>query len=204
MKNFITAFIGTALLFTAPVFADLEVPGEANPILSQSTMKAGSLNLEIVKKIEQKTVSLQVKTADGKSFWSSTPLGDQEKLFVVDDKAESLTVKDLTGDGIPEIITAAMTSESGSALYVFRLDEKAGSFTAMDFKYKDADLVRDFAVSDMYQKSGYDFVINKENQIQVLGKIYSEKDGPKPGFYFFSLEGQSFICKKIEPVPEEN
>jgi len=201
MKKIISAILGTALIFSAPAFADLEVPGETNPVLAQEAFKAGDLNLKIVKKIEHKTVTLQVKTAEGKDFWLSAPLGDQEKLFIVDDAAVSLKAKDLTGDGVPEIIVAAMTGEMSSALYVFKFDEAAKTFSPMNFKYKDADLERDFVVSDMYQKSGHDLVITKDNQIQALGKIYSEKDAPAPGFYFFSLSGESFICDKIEPVP---
>lgn len=204
MKKIFSAILGTAMLFSAPVFADLEVPGETNPVLARETFKTGNLNLEIVKKIEHKTVTLQVKTAEGKDFWASAPLGDQEKLFIIDDAAASLKARDLTGDGVPEIIVAAMTSEMGSALYVFKLDEAAKGFTAMNFKYKDADLVRDFVVSDMYQKSGHDLVVTKDNQIQALGKIYSEENGPTPGFYFFGLAGESFICSKVEPVPGGN
>lgn len=50
MKKIFSAILGTAMLFSAPVFADLEVPGETNPVLARETFKTGNLNLEIVKK----------------------------------------------------------------------------------------------------------------------------------------------------------
>lgn len=201
MKRLILGLICSASLLVTPVFADLEVPGEDNPILATSTINLGGADYMVSKRIENSTVTLKVQGAKGETLWTSAPLGDQEKLFMVDDQAVSIAAKDLTGDGIPELLTAAMTGESSSAFYVFKFDAEKKQFTGMDFKYEKAELTRDFMVSDMYQANGADITVMPENKIRALGKIYDEKSGPIAGFYYFKHTDGAFLCSEIVPVP---
>lgn len=199
----LSSIFAAALMYTAPVFADLEVPGEANPVLSENSIVLNKAKFSVIKRIDQGTVTLKVLGADGKEMWASLPLGEQEKLFIIDGAASPLTVKDLTGDGVPEIITAAMTGPETSALYVFKYDAAGKKFVGMNFKYEKEQLSRDFMVSDMYQKNGEDIVFMPENQVRALGKIFNEDAGPTAGFYFFKLAGDEFVCTEITPVPTD-
>lgn len=199
----LSSLFAAALIYTAPVFADLEVPGEANPVLSENSIVLNEAKFNVVKRIDKGTVTLKVLGVDGKEMWASLPLGEQEKLFIIDGAASPLTVKDLTGDGVPEIITAAMTGPETSALYVFKYDGEGKKFVGMNFKYEKEQMSRDFMVSDMYQKNGEDIVFMPENQIRALGKIFNEDAGPTAGFYFFKLTGDEFVCSEITPVPTD-
>lgn len=199
----LSSLFAAALMYTIPVFADLEVPGEANPVLSENSIVLNNAKFSVIKRIDQGTVTLKVLGVDGKEMWASLPLGEQEKLFIIDGAASPLTVKDLTGDGVPEIITAAMTGPETSALYVFKYDAAGKKFVGMNFKYEKEQLSRDFMVSDMYQKNGEDIVFMPENQVRALGKIFNEDAGPTAGFYFFKLTGDEFVCSEIIPVPTD-
>jgi hypothetical protein len=203
MKRTLASVFCTTLLLVAPAFADLALPGESNPILSENSMSFDSSQFNIVKRIDNNTVTIKVFSRDGKEIWASAPLGEQEKLFIVDDAATALAVKDITGDGKPELITAAMTGPESSALYVFQFDAASAKFNPMNFKYEKENLTRDFVVSDMYQKDGQDFVVAADNQIRVLGRIYSEEAAPVAGFYTFQLAGSDFVCSNVTPVPVE-
>ncbi len=204
MKRIFASLFCTALLFTTPSFADLVVPGENTPVLSENSAAFNEAKFNIVKRIDNGSVTLKVFTADGKEFWTSSPLGEQEKKFVVDGAASPLAIKDLTGDGVPELITAAMTGLDSSALYVFKFDGQNKTFTPMNFKYEKENLSRDFLVSDMYQENGEDLFFLPENKIRALGKIYSEGDAPVPGFYVFSLKDNEFVCSEVTPVPVDD
>ncbi|HNX75805.1 MAG TPA: hypothetical protein PLM07_20860 [Candidatus Rifleibacterium sp.] len=203
MKRILASLFCTAIMFSSPVWADLVVPGENNPVLSENSLLLNNAKFNVVKRIDKGTVTLKVFNSDGKEFWSSNALGEQEKLFTIDGAAAPLACKDLTGDGVPEIVTAAMTGPDSSALYVFKYDGESKSFTAMNFKYEKENLTRDFLVSDMYQKDGQDLVLLPENKIRALGKIYAEDAAPVPGFYTFSLNESQFLCSEISPVPTD-
>lgn len=201
MKRILASLFCTAIIFSAPAFGDLVQPGEDNPVLSENSILLNEAKFNVVKRIDKGTVTLKVFTVEGKEMWVSSPLGEQEKLFTIDGAASPLAVKDLTGDGVPELITAAMTGPESSALYVFKYDSEGKKFAAMNFKYEKEELTRDFLVSDMYQKNGEDLVFMPENKIRALGKIYSEENGPSAGFYFFTLKNNEFVCSEITPVP---
>lgn len=201
MKRILASLFCTAIFFSAAAYADLVQPGENNPVLSENSILLNAAEFKVMKRIDKGTVTLKVFAAGGKEIWASEPLGEQEKLFTIDGTATPLAVKDVTGDGVPELITAAMTGPDSSALYVFKYDSENQKFAAMNFKYEKEDLTRDFLVSDMYQQDGQDLVFMPENKIQVLGKIFSEEAAPAAGFYFFELKDNNFVCSVITPVP---
>ncbi|MDD3147937.1 MAG: hypothetical protein PHD82_11580 [Candidatus Riflebacteria bacterium] len=201
MKRILASLFCTAMLLSAPVFADLALPGEDNPVLSENSIVLNQSKYNVVKRIDSGTVTLKVFTTEGKEMWVSAPLGEQEKLFTLEGAASPLAIKDLTGDGVPELVTAAMTGPESSALYVFKFDNDSQKFTAMNFRYEKENLSRDFLVSDMYQKDGQDLVFMPENKVRALGRIYSEETGPTAGFYFFELKENEFVCTEVAPVP---
>lgn len=203
MKRILFVLFSAIALFSAPVFADLEVPGEDNPVLSSNTFSLKDARYNVVKRIDNNSVTIKAFTSAGEQFWASEPLGEQEKMFILDGNATNLAIKDLDSDGTPELITAAMTGPDSSALYVFKFDAEAKKFAPMNFKYEKEDLARDFMVSDMYQENGQDIEFMPENTIRALGKIYAvnAETPPVAGFYYFKLASDSFVCSKVEPVP---
>lgn len=201
MKKAITTSILAVLLLISPVFADLEVPGEVNPVLAENEFTLNGQNCVAQKNIKQGLVSISVRTKEGKPIWTSEILGEQEKFFIIDKNATSLAIKDLNGDKVPEIITAAMTGPDRSALYVYKYEPKENKFVPMQFKHEKQKVYRDFMVSDMYQKDGQDLVFMGDNKVRALGKIYSEQSAPIAGFYYFELVGNDFVSTEIVPVP---
>jgi hypothetical protein len=200
MKSILQIFLLVSLLVVSPVFADLAIPGEENPILAEKTFKVNNQTFKVLKEYKDNSVSLSITTTTGKTIASKPDLGEQEKLFIFAGKATSLAVKDLNGDKVPEIITAAMLGTDRSALYVFSFDAQSKKLSPMSFSYKKQNLSRDFLVADMYQQNGQDIVFVAENHIRALGKIYKPA-GPIAGFYDFKLSNDDFVCVKISPVP---
>ena len=76
----LSSLFAAALMCTAPVFADLEVPGETNPVLSENSIVLNEAKFSVIKRIDQGTVTVKVLGVDGKEMWASLPLGEQEKL----------------------------------------------------------------------------------------------------------------------------
>lgn len=187
--------------FSYNLFADLALPGELEPKLIEKEFTLKNKQFKVIKRIFKQEVMLKVVDGSGKLFWKSGKIGDQEKLFQIGNKSESLVVKDLNGDNIPEIITAAMTGPGRSNLQVFKLVKNGKRFKPVKFEHKKQKLIRSFAISDIYQKDGQDFVFTSDKELRVLGKIYVADSAPKYGFYYFKLEKNGFVCSKIEPVP---
>ncbi len=200
MKRILQIFLLVSLLAFSPAFADLAIPGEENPLLAEQTLKVNNQSFKVVKEYKNNSVSLSIITMAGKTIASNPDLGEQEKLFIFAGKASSLVVKDLNGDKVPEIITAAMLGTDRSALYVFSFDAKSKKLSPMSFSYKKQKLSRDFLVADMYQQNGQDIVFVGDDRIRALGKIYKPA-GPIAGFYDFKLAEDGFVCVKISPVP---
>lgn len=200
MKNILQILLLVSLLIVSPVFADLAIPGEENPTLAEEALKINNQTFKVLKEYKDNSVSLSITTAAGKTIASHADLGEQEKLFIFAGKATSLVVKDLNGDKVPEIITAAMLGTDRSALYVFSFDVQSKKLSPMPFSYKKQNLTRDFLVADMYQQNGQDLVFVDDKRIRALGKIYKPA-GPIAGFYDFKLSKNGFVCEKISPVP---
>ena len=145
-------------------------------------------------------VGIVVTTKDGRKVLDLDYMGAEEKLFTLVDKPKSIAIKDLTGDGIPEVIATAYYGPA-SALYVFKYNEKMKKFAPMKFiDSKDAEMNRDFMVSDMPQANGLDMTILANNQLRSLGKIYPTKLGgkTKAGYYYFEARKDNFKLIKTE------
>lgn len=184
--------------------ADLEVPGERDPLLAETAFSQAGSDYSIVKEFRNSQVLLKVVGKDGKEIAVSPNLGEQEKLFIFAGQPVSLKIVDLDKNKVPEIICAAMTGPDRSSLYVFNFDQQKSKLVPLKFVYEKENLIRDFLVSDLYQQDGQDLVFLADNQIRVLGKIYRENAAPVVGFYFFEFFLDRYVCTKIIPVPQDD
>lgn len=160
-------------------------------LLAKSSFKidrAGEI-LNVIKFKMNEEVGITITNVLGEKLLDFSSLGVKEKLFTIDNKVKSLLIKDLTGDGIPEVVTTAYYGPA-SALYVFKYDEKSNEFVPIKFIYNnDVKMNKDYMVSDMPQDNGFDMTVLKNNQLRALGKIYPSDLGEKikVGYYYFKL-----------------
>lgn len=156
---------------------------------------------KVIRNIEQENVSIKVVDSNSKEVWNSIALGFAPWNFKLNDKVTSLEIEDIDGDNIPEIITACITGDVQSALYIFKYDSSQKTFKAMNFGYvKYKDFVRDFMVSDIPLPNGENMVFENKTKIRCLGKIYSEEDGASPGYYYFELQKGEFMAGDAVPA----
>ena len=162
-----------------------------------------SPDVQVVKAKEGKSIRLVIQDAAGKKLFESEELGSEEKMFTLNGKATSLALHDLTGDGIPEVITAAFYGPRASGLYVFSYDPAAKKFIPIPCTYPKQDLTRDLLVSDLQREDGSDIVIGADGTVTMLGLVYPEKEGqePIPAAYTFGFKDGRFIHQKTEPLP---
>ena len=193
------------MLVPMSVFAGLAMPGEFSPILASESFELNGQKMAVEKRIDAMAVALRVTDTDGKVIFTSETLGSEEKLFVIDRKAVSLAVKDLNGDNSPELITAAFYGPTASGLYVFSYDAASKQFKPLQFVHPEADLTRDFMVSDIRQANGEDLLFLDNDVLRSLGMIYSadpEVD-PVAGFYFYKFIDGAFKFVESKPVPAD-
>ena len=159
---------------------------------------------KIVRDIEDDNLAIKVVDKNSKEIWASIPLGYSPWNFKLNDKVSSLEIEDIDGDNVPEIITACVTGDIQSCLYVFKYDSAKKSFTAMNFGYvKYKDMIRDFMVSDIPLPNGENMVFETTSKIRCLGKHYTE-DGPVPAYYYFELKNGEYMADDPVPVKIEN
>ncbi len=203
MKRLFTILIIGALIVSTH-FALAAKQSDDKQILSSAvfTIKDSGENLSVEKYKANNNVGIRISSKSGESLLDMNEIGIEDKFFTVGDDKTSLTVKDVTGDGVPEVITAAYYGPS-SALYVFKFDAAKRKFLPMKFiDSKDASMHRDFMVSDMPQDNGQDMTVLADNSLRALGKIYPTKAGQKAsaGLYFFKHEKGAFKLLKTEKI----
>jgi hypothetical protein len=196
--------IAVFLLTISMANADLALPGEFEPVLAKAVFRHRGVRLSIEKVYdkEARTVTLRASNFSGENVWTSESLGEEEKLVTVMNRPTSLMVRDIDGDGINEIIAAAKTGLDSSALYVFKYDAEKQTFVPMDFTYEKEKFSRHFLVSDILQENNKDIIITQKGNIRATGKIYTEDQGPIPGFYYFEANQGEYVCKLVETQEE--
>ncbi|NLI77455.1 MAG: hypothetical protein GX442_13565 [Candidatus Riflebacteria bacterium] len=140
---------------------------------------------------------------DKSLVWTSENLGVEEKTFTLDGKAESLALKDLTGDSVPEVVTAAFYGPKASGMWVFTWSGADKKFVPIVVTHPKEDLTRDFFVADIQQESGGELVIGPDGKVTCLGLIYSEKEGeePQPAQYVYELKDGKYVFAERKPLP---
>lgn len=169
-------------------------------------IEGDSHDYEVRKVSQDGMITLQVLDTSSKLIWKSEEIGSEEKKFTIGGKAESLFLKDISKDGIPEIVTAAFYGPRASALYIFSYSSKTKSFEPIKCRFPKDGLVRDFVVSDIFQENGSDILFESDEKLKILGMIYPDdpEKAPTEGVYFFAFQNGEFIHTKTEPVLKEN
>ncbi len=184
--------------------AGVALPGELDPTLAKANFRYKNIRLSIEKVYDKEAQAITVvaTNAKGEKVWTSEPLGEEEKLVTFMNRPTSLVIRDLDGDGIGEIIAAARTGYSSSALYVFKYHPGENLFMPMEFTYEKEKFSRNFLVSDILQTDNRDIVITQKGNIRASGKIYTDDEGPIPGFYYFEPAQGEYVCKLVETQEE--
>ena len=173
-------------------------------VLSKAVFEAGKPNVTFnIEKFKlQDSIGIVIKNTKGEKVYEMNNLGQEDKSFTLYDKAKTLAVKDITGDGVPEIIVSAYYGPA-SALYVFKYDSKKASFSPMKFiDNPDVSMCRDFMVSDIFMSDGSDLSVLAGNKLRTLGKIYPSTPLGKTlkGYYYFKANGDTFKLTKTVPL----
>ena len=180
-------------------FADPAQTANAVPETLDKTMVINGESYHVIRTIDNNNVSVKVLDKNSKEIWNSIALGMQAWNFKLNDKASSLEIEDLDGDNVPEIITACVTGDVQSAMYIFKYNPEKKNFSPMNFGYTQyKDMKRDFMVSDIPVPNGENMVFENKTKVRCLGKIYTE-DGPVPGYYYFELKNGEYMAG--DPVP---
>ena len=160
---------------------------------------------EIQKVLSADGVFILVRDEAGKQIWKSENLGSEDKVFTYEEKGQKLALKDFTGDGAVEIITAAFYGPKASGVYVFTWDPTAKTFKPIMVSAPGDDEPRDLLVSDIRMEDGSDMIFQKDGKVRLTGMVYPEKpeDSPVGAFYFFEFEKGQFVQKKVEQFPAE-
>lgn len=165
----------------------------------------GSPDVMALKVKEGESIRLVIQDAAGKKLFESEELGSEEKLFTLDGKATSLALRDMTGDGVPEAVTAAFYGPRASGLFVFTFDTASKTFVPVQCTYPKQDLTRDMLVSDLQQEDGSDMIIGADGVVTMLGLVFPEKEGQEPtsAAYTFAFKDGTFVHQKTQPLPKK-
>ncbi len=163
----------------------------------------GSPDVQALKIQEGATIKLVIRDAAGTKLFESEELGSEDRQFTLDGKPTPLAVRDLTGDGVPEAVTAAFYGPRASGLFIFTYDAAAKKFVPVQCSYPKHDLTRDMLVSDLQQSDGSDMIVGADGTLTMLGLQYPEKDGagPVPAAFTFAFKDGKFVHQKTEPLP---
>jgi len=206
MKNLTAALLTLAVLASATLFAGIGVPGELNPLLASANISINAVEGYTVDKVkDSEGVRIKVRDPQGKEFWSSEILGDQEKKFFFNGQSSNLLIADLNADQKPEIITAVSFPPHNGSLHVFTLDKEQQRFVPIPFSNPQTNNASTFLASDMFQEDGQDLAF-VDNRLRALGMLYPEDEGKEAvvSFFFYKLSGDSFTFDGCEPVPVDN
>lgn len=207
MKTLKTALLTLTVLASATLFAGIGVPGEGNPLLASANIAINAVAGYTVDKVKDSDgVRIKVRDPQGKEFWVSEILGDQEKKFFFNGQSSNLLIADLNADQKPEIITAVSFPPHNGSLHVFTLDKDQQRFTPMQFSNPQTSNSNSFLVSDLFQEDGQDLTFVDNNRVRALGMLYPESEGAEAvaSFFFYKLAGDAFTFDGSEPVPVDN
>lgn len=200
MNRLYIAILATILLISTPLLSS----AVEKKILAHETftLEAAGGEISVEKYLSNDEIGITIATKSGEKLLEMTDLGSEDKMFSVEESATGLLVKDLTGDNVPEVIAAAYYGPA-SALYVFKFDPASKKFAPMKFiDSEDADLHRNFMVSDLPASNGSDMAILADNSLRSMGKIYPSEAGKEiiPGSYLFKFVDGSFKLTETKPL----
>jgi len=205
MKKVKTILLFITLLASSALFAGLAVPGEGNPLLASSKIEINNTDYTVEKLADKEGVRIKVRTPEGKEFWTSEILGNNEKKFMFNGESCNLLVADINADSKPEIITAVAFPPHNGGLYIFTINSESNGFMPMTFNNQQTKDSKTFLAADIFQENGQDIAFI-DNRIRVLGMLYPENEYGEPvaSFFYYKLTDSAFAYEGCEAVPVEN
>ena len=163
---------------------------------------AGKNRLFITKTRRPDGIYLIARDISLRTVWISPNLGSEDKTFFLDDKATILGVKELTGDGLPELVSSAFYGPSASGLYVYSWNPSRRVFSPITNVASETE-PREHLVSDIPVESGDDMVIERDGTIRLLGRVFDPRaeHPPTTGIYVYRFRNGVFHLQTIEMVP---
>ncbi|MGM0601162.1 MAG: hypothetical protein ACQETH_15235 [Candidatus Rifleibacteriota bacterium] len=205
MKKIWTSLLILSIILTFADSAAAMQPAEFKTLKAvEFEIKGFGEKLQAIKFVKNDEIGILIETLKGKTLLKMPGLGVKDKTFNIDGKAESLIVKDLTGDKVPEVIASAYYGPA-SGLYIFKYIANKKKFEPVKFvDSKDESMHRKFMVSDLPAENGTDMMIMKDNTLRSLGKIYPATldEKPRPGHYFFKFKKDAFHLIRCTPVKD--
>ncbi|MBF0406519.1 MAG: hypothetical protein HQM10_04145 [Candidatus Riflebacteria bacterium] len=156
------------------LFLSLSISTCSAEMLASMKIEASEKNkaLTVYKVVKDDGIYIEVENENGENIWRSSNLGIEDKSFVINGKARNLALYDFDKDGVFEIVTAAFYGPKASGLWIFKR-LKNDSFEPVKNSFPDADITRDFLVSDVHRVDGTDFLIEGSGRIKTLGQIFN-------------------------------
>ena len=155
-----------------------------------------------VQKVHDATgVYVRVVDTLGAPLWRSPSLGARDHQFSVNGRPTELAVMDLTGDGKPEIVTAAFHGPDAAGLYVFEGAPSPG-FKLLRCEHPEVGLSRPFLVSDRPAPGGLDFACQPGGTVRVRGRSFPDdlSGPPVDATYVYRYGAGAFRLTSVEKL----
>lgn len=142
-------------------------------------------------RIEQRDGEVVLAVTTARKRDAEISLGDASLPFLLDGQPARLAVRDVTGDGAPEILAGA-TIEGRGFLFVLALD--AGELVSV-VSGRDALVSETGAFPDALS-------VDSRGKIEIAGFEYSETDGPCEALYRWAFDARTraFELARISPA----
>ena len=162
----------------------------------------GRNRLSITKNRRPEGIFLIARDSSLRTVWTSPNLGSEDKTFFLDDKATVLGLKELTGDGLPELVSSAFYGPSASGLYIYSWDPDRRLFSPI-VNVASGTEPRENLVADIPVESGDDMVIERDGTIRLLGRVFDSRgeNPPAAGIYVYRFRKGAFHLQSLEMVP---
>lgn len=146
-------------------------------------------------------VYVRVVDTEGTPMWKSPRIGERDHDFSIAGKPSKLAVMDLTGDGQPEIVTAAFHGPDASGLYVFTSAPQPG-FKLIRCEHPEAGLSRPFLCSDRPAPEGADLACQADGSVKVLGRSFPDdfSGPPVTAYYVYAYSEGAYRLKSVEKL----
>lgn len=196
------AFTLALLALALPAELMAGAPETLASVTYESAKQPGSKFI-VSKTLASDGVHIEMRDGTGRVVWTSPSLGTADKLFTADARASRLALVDVTGDGVPEVVTAATSPPRSALLHVFRLDAAQTELRPIPCVFPADGTSRDAFVTDLAQEDGQDLTILADRRIQTLGRTYGSAGIRKPGagIYVFGFREGAFRLQSVREIP---
>lgn len=171
--------------------------------VSFATPGTTAASLTVRKLLLATGIHLEASDQSGRVVWTSSSLGTADRLFVSGERRSRLAALDLTGDGVPEIITAASSPPRSGLLHVFRFAASGNQFEPVACVFPKDGVTRESFISDLTQEDGQDLSVLADGRVRTLGHTYASEGTGKPGagMYFFAYRDGAYHFVRVDEIP---